>query len=311
LEILALLRRRDVEGTAAYLRNAPAKGLTFGIIQGEEVTRRIRTEEAAHRLTGTLHLDNLASLAEYLGILDLDSPEQGTRWTQNLHSDPPALISRISEKVGIPVVYTPVMNWSFGIKTKDGVFSGRDIAALYAALRLKSVAENFQIRSPRICEIGGGLGGTALYAHRLGLDTYTIIDLPVIGVLQAYFLLRALPNVTIQLYGEPLNSHPAIRLLPTYAIADPQSEYDILFNQDSMPEMHSEYSLGYLRQARKHVRRAFLSINQEARGPQYAANVQTVVRDLVQQVGGYRPVYRFRHWLRAGYAEELYELVQA
>jgi hypothetical protein len=308
-EILDLLRLRDVQGTAQYLRNAPAKGITFGITQGEEVTRRIRTETAAYKLTATLYFDALASLAEYLGILDLDSPEQGTRWAQNLHSDPVELIERIGQAIGIRVVYPPVMNAAFGIKTGDGVLSGRDIAALYAALRLRSVAANMQIAAPRICEIGGGMGGTALYSNRLGCASYTIIDLPVIGVLQAYFLLRSFPNTPIQLYGEPARSPAAIRLLPTYAFADPQSEYDILFNQDSMPEMHSGYSLGYLRQARKNVRRAFLSINQEARNAQHGTNSQTVVRDLVQQVGGYRLLYRFRHWLRAGYAEELYELV--
>jgi len=33
-----------------------------------------------------------------------------------------------------------------------------------------------------------------------------------------------------------------------------------------------------------------------------------VVRDLVSAVGGYEREYRFRHWLRPGYVEELYRV---
>jgi hypothetical protein len=305
-EILELLRKRDVHGTAEYLHNAHARGLTFGITQGTETTERLRTEIDARRFTGTFYFDALSSLAEYLGILDLECPEQGPRWGENMHGDPEELIARISDTVGFPIVYPPVANWSFGIKTKDGMLSGRDIAALYAALRLRSIAQNLRIESPEICEIGGGLGATAHYASRLGLGRYTIIDLPLIGVLQGHFLLRTLPTAKIVLYGEEEQTPASIRVLPTYCFQNLDSQHDLLFNQDSMPEMHSEYSLAYLSHARHNVRHAFLSINQESRAPQSASNRQTVVRELVREAGGFRLSYRFRHWLRAGYAEELF-----
>ena len=252
-------------------------------------------------------LDNLVSLAEYLGVLDLESPEQGSRWAQNLHVDPLALIERIGGEIGISVDYPAVMNSTFGIKTAKGVLSRRDITGLYAALRIKAISSNLGIDLPSVCEIGGGLGGTAYYAHLLGAQQYTIIDLPLLGALQAYFLLRILPNTSIQLYGEAESSPVMVRLFPTFVFEHPDCRWDILFNQDSIPEMHKEYSLNYLRQAKKNTARAFFSINQEARAVQHGEAHQTVVRDLVREVGGYRQLYRFRHWLRAGYAEELFE----
>lgn len=306
-EIIELLQQRNVAGTAEYLRNAPARGITYGITQGDEATRHLRTNDEVRRLVGTLHMDALASLAEFLGLLDLENPEQGPRWGENLHVEPQSLVESISAAVGFPIVGPPVMNLSFGIKSGDSVLTWRDAAALYAAQRLKAIAAERGIATPVICEIGGGLGGTAYYAHRMGAKQYTIVDLPLIGVLQGYFLLRCLPGADIQLYGEEEKS-PAIRLVPTYMFHDPRWKYDLLFNQDSIPEMHLDYSTDYLRQARNNVGLGFLSINQEAQAFQTGQVRQTVVRDIVRQVGGYKQVYRFRHWLRAGYAEELYEL---
>jgi hypothetical protein len=82
--------------------------------------------------------------------------------------------------------------------------------------------------------------------------------------------------------------------------------YDLLFNQDSFPEMHASVSLEYLKTARKIVSYGLLSVNQEAQGPQSLGQVQTRVQDLVESAGGYRRIYRFPHWLRQGYVEEFY-----
>jgi hypothetical protein len=307
-EILELLRRRDVRGVANYLSDAHARGITFGISQGDATTATLRNDLNARRFVATQYADYLASLAEFLGILDIESPEQHGQWSENLHADVQTLINKISSAIGCPIVPPESIGSHFGLKTSTGILAGRDLLALYAALRLMQIGRNEQIQFPSICEIGGGFGGVAYYATKLRVRQYTIIDLPLISVLQGYFLLRSLPGARIQLYGESPTEPAAIRLLPTYRFAMESTQYDLLLNQDSMPEMHREYSVNYLRHARTCVKHGFLSINQEARAHQNSSNLQTVVRELAKEAGGYHLQYRFRHWLRAGYAEEFYRL---
>ena len=52
----------------------------------------------------------------------------------------------------------------------------------------------------------------------------------------------------------------------------------------------------------------FLSINQEAQARNTGDQVQSVVSDLVTRNGGFNRSYRFPHWMRAGYVEELYRI---
>jgi hypothetical protein len=274
------------------------------------MTQLLRTGEVHRENIRTEYVDNLVSLSEFLGILDVESPHQRGTWGENLHSDPQALVDAIRAKVGFPPETPAVIGSYFGVRTRDGLVTGRDCCALYAALRLRDIAADCGVPSPRVCEIGGGMGGVAYFGARLGFD-YTIIDLPLVSMLQGYFLLRALPDVPVQLCGEPEAAGKAVRLLPTYRFATREAQYDLLLNQDSIPEMNREYALGYLREARKRVQHAFLSINQEARALQVESTGarQTVVRDLVAEAGGFRLSSRHRHWLRAGYVEEVYRRI--
>jgi hypothetical protein len=70
--------------------------------------------------------------------------------------------------------------------------------------------------------------------------------------------------------------------------------------------MNSAYSLAYLRHAKRNVKHAIYSINQEARAPQALFARQTTVAELVEEAGGFLRSSRFRHWLRPGYVEEVY-----
>ena len=302
-DVLELLRNRDNAALADYLRDAHNRNITWGITQGGDTTATLRGQADARRGVSTAFVDYLVSLAEQLGLLDVESPTQLGPWAENLHSDPQELVDRIAARVGFAIETPPVMSSYFGIRTRDGILTGRDLLSLYGVLQVQGLARQLGIASPRVCEIGGGLGGVAYYCARLGMPC-AIVDLPLIGVLQAYFLMRALGPSQVQLYGE---SAPApVRLLPPFAFAAPGNEWDILMNQDSFPEMSPAYSIGYLRDARTVVRHAFYSVNQEARAVQAGSARQSVVRELVAQAGGWRRSSRQRHWLRPGYAEEIY-----
>ena len=306
-EIDDLLRHRDAAGVAAYLRDAHAQGITHGITQGNVTTPLLRTRPEARRLEHARFVDQLASLAEYLGVLDVESPEQHGQWAENLHADPDALVERIAAAAGVPVVPPPVVGSLMGLPTATGVLSGRDLLALYASLRIRGVLAG--VDRPTVVEIGGGLGGVGYYLARAGaVGRHTIVDLPLVNVLQGYYLLRALPGVPVRLYGEPADPPATVEVMPTFTFDRDDGPVDLLFNMDSLPEMHPDYGLAYLRRARARPAGRFLSINQEARAMQSDRDRQTVVRDLAAQVGGYRRQYRFRHWLRAGYVEELFAI---
>ena len=164
------------------------------------------------------------------------------------------------------------------------------------------------IARPTICEIGAGLGGVAYYSHLLGSPRHAIVDLPIINLLHGFYLIRSLPNATVRLYGEDGVGEPDISIHPTWDFGAPATSADLLFNSDSMPEMHRRYAIDYLQRAPGVIRHGFLSVNQEARAPQYGVETQPTVRDLVAEAGGFRRVSRSRHWLRPDYVDEFYAL---
>ena len=309
-ELIHLLLEENINGLGTYLRDAHNRGITQGVTQGAMVTEALRTNPATALFVRSQFVDYLVSLAEYLGILDVESPEQYGEWAENLHCDPELLLAEIEAKLGISVVAPDVVGSLFGLATSRGILSGRDLLALYGVLRLRDIVQQSGLDNEGVCEIGGGLGGAAYYSTLLGTHTHTIIDLPLLNVLQGYYLMRALPGKTVTLYGEPSTECPSVRILPTWEFERSENRYSMLFNMDSMPEIHIDYSLGYLRRAKLNVSHYFLSINQEARAPQSpnTNTKHTVVRDLVSTAGGYERLYRFRHWLRPGYVEELYRI---
>ena len=300
-DYLELLHRRAVPELADYMRSFFAQTISHGTFQGAQATEGLRNPASA-RHVAAFTVDALASLAESMGLIRVEGPEQG-HYGENLFRSPDDMLNAIATGIGINPVPPNVAGMKFGVSTDRGYISKSDLRALDAAYRMLSILQR-PAESKRICEIGGGIGSAAYYANLLGFGQYTIIDLPPISFMQAYWLIRALPEAPISVYGETLG--PGIWLLPPSEF--PKSSYSLVYNQDSFPEMNREHSLAYLRQIRP-LAPLLLSINQEGENPQTAELVQPVVGDLVREVGGYRRVYRFLSWLRTGYVEELFEVV--
>jgi hypothetical protein len=298
-----LIERDDAEGLAEYLRELFARPITHGIFQGEEATKGLAAGSAAATFVAAMFMDSLASLAEALGVLHEESPEQHGLYGENLFEDVEELVGKISSAVGFDIIPPVVAGQMFGIRTTGGIIHTRDFSAIWAGLRIREVLAGARTQS--VCEIGGGVGNVAYYAWKLGVRRYTIIDLPNINLVQGWYLIRALPGAAIVLQGERDPGGDAIRILPTWRFEE-SVRYGLLFNQDSFPEMHPSISARYLDKARD-AAEYLLSINQEAEAPQPGGR-QTVVADLVREVGGYQRIYRFRHWLRRGYVEELYKI---
>jgi hypothetical protein len=298
-DFIDIIQQRDATAFADYMRCFFARSISHGTFQGAMATAGLENPGSGASVAGRT-MDALASLCESVGLLRVENPEQG-HYGENLFREPDELIALLESFLKIDVVPPNAAGRKFGIRTRKGILALTDVRAIYAARRIQEIIG--PVKRPSVCEIGGGIGGVAYYCNLLNIRNYTIIDLPAISVMQGYWLARALPDVPIVLFGEPDHGGPAIRLLPPSRYG--KAKFDLVFNQDSFPEMHRNHSIEYLRRARR-IAPAVLSINQEGENPQTLSSHQTVVSDLVAAVGGYRRIYRCHHWLRPGYVEELY-----
>lgn len=151
-----------------------------------------------------------------------------------------------------------------------------------------------------MCEIGGGLGLTAMYARRLGLGRYTILDLPITCLLAGHYLLHAVGKDNVALYGENRSSNIAIEVLPYRECTNlPSKNYGLVLNQDSLPEIADNLVLEFLDQVTRIGSGLFLSINHEYFYPR-------TVKNFISASGGFREIYRSKCRVREGYLEEVY-----
>jgi hypothetical protein len=93
-------------------------------------------------------------------------------------------------------------------------------------------------------------------------------------------------------------------VLPTHAIGD-CGPVDVLFNENSLPEIPADAARGYLEWGAKHVRGLFFSYNHESLTAQRDFAVGTVP-EVVERIGGFRRLGRSLSWVRPGYVEEVY-----
>ena len=308
-ELLTILQKKDPSGLAEYLCNMSRHGATVGIIQGATQFRKMSTSRHYRNWIGLVILDRLVALAEMVGVLRVENPEQG-RWGENLYEDIDELIGKLQAKLGIEITLPEIEGCLFGIDSKSGRLHFHDLIALYAACRIRAITN--QRKTASICEIGGGVGRVTYYCAKFGIGNYVVYDLPLVNVLQGYFLIRAMPEARVVLYGEemPAEEH-AIRILPGWVLADsPPKAFDLVLNQDSFPEIDRSTVRQYLREISRTTRSHFLSINHEAASPTAASGFRhLVVADVVEEVGGFERLYRFPCWVRTGYVEELYRVL--
>ena len=242
------------------------------------------------------YYDKLICLAEYLGILHYENPEAGP-WGENLRLDPDIVIEKINEYLGISIAPPLDAIHTDGMESSTGLFHYRHINGLYSAIRLKELGG---FDTPCL-EFGGGLGISAMYAHKLGIKNYTMIDLPITCLLAGNYLLNSLGLDNVSLYGEP-QEDKKIKILPYWECLNlPSDYYHITLNQDSFPEIADNLLQEYFRQIKRVTINYFLSINHETCFPR-------TVNNFVIQWTKFIKIYRSRYWIREGYIEELWKI---
>ncbi len=242
------------------------------------------------------YLDKLVCLAESIGVLSLENPESGP-WGENLTTDIDTMINEIELELRINIAPPLGIIHTDGISTRKGIFHYRHLNALYMAMRINSINPS----KDAVAEIGGGLGLTAMYAYRFGCKSYTIFDLPITCTFIGHYLIHALGEDKVTLYGEPYTGK-GVRVLPYWEFYNaPSKSVAVTISQDSLPEISDNLVFGYLEETKRITKDYFLSINHEVFSPRTVHNFAKNIKNL-------HALYRLKSWLREGYVEECYKI---
>lgn len=168
------------------------------------------------------------------------------------------------DDVSSPIVGNPVGAWLGGKLVQiDTLRHAHHANALIGLMH--------DIASPRILEIGGGLGGQAYQTTVLGanhLERYTIVDLPEVACLSAYCLMAAHGEERVRLFGEaePTGSKPFVDVLPHWSVTTfADLSYDLVYNSHSFSEMDGKSATFYLHEVERLTRHYFFHANHETR----------------------------------------------
>ena len=133
----------------------------------------------------------------------------------------------------------------------------------------------------------------------MGFTRYSIIDIPVTTLSQAWFLGNALGADTIRFFNESNDGSVTLGTSDMLGAADTQ--YDMVVNVDSITEVGLPTATRLLSKLRGKCRQ-FLSINHEVND--YTAR-SVITSELHPHI-----IHRHPCWLRNGYVEELAVLGQ-
>lgn len=291
-----LLSRGDAGQLAQYLCNVSRHDASEGITQGAAEYRRLTQVAPYREFVARMVRDKLVTLAEAVGALPAENPEQGP-YGASIRWDLGDVVDRVSDRIGISIRPPDIDGGLLKIDTGRGLFGERDANAIYTAWLLKGLGAS------SICEIGGGSGRVAYWSHKLGMVPYTVIDLPRTNVVQGYYLLKTLPSVSV--YNEPTTGD--VTILPDRAVEKPQPRFDVVVNQDSFPEIARGAVTAYLRWIRMHAER-FVSINHENASAGPAGTRQLNVHQMLADADGFELVQRWPYWLRKGYVVEIHRV---
>ena len=304
-DFLGTLDRNDPADLAAYLCNMSRRDATIGTDQGNLEYDRLRSDPAYRDRFALRYKDKLVSLAEAVGAVPCENPEQGA-WGRALHADAGEVAAAIGRVLNIDITPPPIDGGLLKVVAGRGLFSERDCSALFTAWSLRQVFGS--LADAALCEIGAGSGRVAYWSRRFGCASYTVFDLPHINVIQGFYLLKALNEDGVSLYGEAAGG--ATTVLPYFAKDGvPARSFDLVLNQDSFPEIEASVVRDYLAWIKTVSRRYFLSLNHESKPLTIGGGEpQVSVPELVAEAGGYRRVSRAPYWLRRGYVAELYRV---
>jgi hypothetical protein len=280
-----------------FLRNPVSSDLMLGF---DSTVRSLRSsgQRIEDKHAPKLTLDALLCLAEAIGARRIENPETYFWRASRMRAD--EAIVQIEEVFKFQIAVPNPFPAEYGLISQRGVMSYRVPPALYQAWRIAQLLKG--TRNPKVLEIGGGLGRTALYARQFGITDYTIIDIPVSSLAQGNFLGRVLGDDAIQLDGEPSvgNSADRVKLFAPRSFLQEPTSYDLILNVDSLTEIGSSTARKYWSAIQQRTK-TFLSINHETN--------DFTVAELMKESASIKYSTRVPYWMRRGYVEELVRFV--
>lgn len=311
-KLAAALESRNSHQLATILASMFRESFVYGLASGNLIEHAL--SKLGSKIWSLKYQDNVVSLAEYLGVVRAESTQQGVK-AYGLKDGLAAVVAKIENALGISMDF-PDVGAPYGVKANRALITMEHPEHIYVALRIHNAIRDYLGEKDGsrldLMEIGGGVGDLAYWIVKLqqiAIRTYTVIDLPIVNVMQGYFLSKALGASRVSLYGEPAREGAMMFILPTVAvnsIAD--QDFDVLINENSMPEMSEEIVENYIRFAKDHVTGIFFSYNHEAYSVVYG-RPQVLVPEVVARVGGFQRLSRNASWVRSGYVEETYKIV--
>ncbi|MBF0162850.1 MAG: putative sugar O-methyltransferase [Magnetococcales bacterium] len=301
--------RNDPTAIMEYLNALPTKSIGVGIqryaghemLDARDPLRLPRLQE---------FLEQVLHLGEYLGVLPVDNTEIGQKdkWKDR---DFDEIVASIEEKLGFPLIFPKVFTRQFGLKVRNGVVDNRATQAIYTASRICALLDQAGIprSEAKVLEIGGGMGTLAYYTTKMGVGEYHIVDLPYINTAQHYLLGTLLGMDQISTFAYP-REDAKVSVMPFFKILEkPDRYFHLVVNEDSMTEINKEIVDVYIEQICRISSRYFLSVNHESQAElvyQSGRSLHRHHRMIEATQGKMTQLYRFIHWMRPGYLEELF-----
>ncbi|HYA19845.1 MAG TPA: putative sugar O-methyltransferase [Burkholderiales bacterium] len=295
LPLHQILVNGDVEAVSALLQRPGDNDLFYGFDNlFRDMVNSFKDSSALEMGHAKWCQDYLVRVAEAVGALRIENPERVPIPTYGTKPND-EILEAIENAVGCEIWFPNPYPDEFGLETKRGIASIRAIHAIYQAWRIRELVRHLQ--NPRVLELGAGLGRTAFYARQLGIRDYTIIDLPLTGVSQGYFLMRTLGEDQVSLEGENHSDSSAkVKILNPTAFLESTVNYDLIVNIDSLTEMDRRTAERYWNRIEASAS-LFLSINHEAN--------EFAVKELIDRSSRVTGRHRHPYWIRHGYVEEL------
>jgi putative sugar O-methyltransferase len=239
-DLVRALNAEDTAALAGLFENLQREQFTIGTGSGYDEYVKYRTS-----LTGRLYVR--------------------TVWCR--YRDKFQSLGEPEEAVHYPLVGNPA-----GICLNGDVVQIHAFRHAYHALEMHRLLQN--IPNAVVVEIGGGIGGQAYQAMRTvktPIAKYLVFDIPEVAAICSYFLLSALPDRRIRLYGEgPVSVSDSedyeLAVFPHFDVARlPEQSVDLYHNACSFSEMDSVSAAEYLRIIERTCCRYFSHINHEVR----------------------------------------------
>ena len=299
------------DNTLELFNNMFNSKFLYGIASGDIVKHS--NSFLGKKIWNLKYIDSIISLSSYLGITRYEAPQQGD-FAQYSKVDLENIIVSIEEKIKSNISF-PNIGSPYGIIIKDNLLTQEDLEHLYAALRIKEHLTHLGLLKEsnkfNFLEIGGGYGGLCRWLNIIlekNINTYTMVDLPLISQIQAFFLSSFFKKDNIVLSNEKNNLNSKIILKTNLEyLNDTENNYNIVINQNSMPEMSDEIVEEYLNKISNDNLKYFISFNHEAISTHFSQK-QVSVREISEKNPKLNLISRNPSFMRNGYLEEIYSL---